>query len=682
MKRAAAVIALFSLTVLAAGGAERLRWPLDTEPRLSSSFAEYRDGHYHAGIDLRTFGRIGLPCRAVDDGEAVRLRSQPKGYGKAVYLRTRDGRVAVYAHLNGFCRSLDSLAYVRRLARGANSCDIEIEPGAFRFRRGEIVGYTGSTGSLYPHLHFELRDPAGRPINPLDGLYEVPDDCPPILAGLAVVPRRWGSLVDGSPLAVTRRFRLVADGRYAVRDTLVLDGEFAFGVSAYDKQSRGSYRMGLFAVELRIDGAVAYTARNAVFDYAQANDVALDYEERGGEAAGRYLALRRKPANAFPGREGDGTISNLGSRPGVRGIEPGPHEAEIVARDAAGNEARGRFRFVMRPFGSLSGAAGDAAPSPAARADAADGGAAAKGEAPLDVAIRCELQAEGLYVRVRATAPLDAPPEVSVPGDTTLGEIDPLPLAPDEYVALLSPGRFAGGGAAVRARGRDARGRSFDVTRECRLLPFETGGRSSFAAGESLRVSLEAPGVRGTSGVIVREATVSGGAAAGLVPVGTPFALEFPAEGFSRYPLASFDAGRRAGLYRWDGRAGWWCVGVPAVEPGGRVEVRRPGTYAVLIDAAAPEPRAIGTTLKGPQSGFFKKRLHYVPVRETGSGVDAESVVATLDGRRIVCEWDEHRRRLLLPVPRSHPAGPATFHVEVADRAGNTAAADYAVVLE
>lgn len=678
MKRNLVLLAILSLSALAAGGAQRPRWPLDAERRLSSSFLEYRDGHYHAGIDLRTFGRIGLPCRAIDDGEAIRLRSEPKGYGKAVYLRTADGRVAVYAHLNGFCRSLDSLAYVRRLELGANSCDLEIPPGTFVFRRGEIVGYTGSTGSLHPHLHFELRDPAGRPIDPLGGVYEVPDDCPPILSGLAVVPRRWGSLVDGSPLAATRRFRLVPGGRYAVRDTLVLEGEFAFGVSAYDKQSRGSYRMGLREVELRIDGAVAYRLRNDVFDYAQVNDVALEYEERGGEAAGRYLVLYRKPANAIPHRDGEGVVSNLGSRPGVRGIEPGPHEGEIVARDAAGNEARGVFRFVMLPFGASARDAVAAAPPETAGA----GAAADAGEAPPGAEIRCELRAEGLYARVRATAPFGGLPEVSVPGDATGREIAPLPLGPDECVALLSLDRFAGGGAAVRARGRDARGRSFDATRECRLLVFETGARRSFAAGEDLVVSLDAPGVRGTSAVVVRKADVSGGRKEGLVPVGSPFALEYPAEGFSRWLLAGFDAGRRAGLYRWGGRAGWTCVGVPAIEPGGRVEVRRPGTYAVLTDTKAPELRALGSTRKGSQSGFFKARLRFVPVRETGSGVDARSAIATLDGRRIVCEWDEYRGRLLLPVPRSRPPGPATFRVEIADRAGNTASAEYAVVLE
>ncbi|MCX5752059.1 MAG: hypothetical protein NTW97_00275, partial [Candidatus Krumholzibacteria bacterium] len=126
--------ALCAVLLCAAGlaRAEGPRWPLNEPRKLSSSFGEYRDGHYHAGIDLRTFGRIGLPCLAPDSCEAVRLRVSPIGYGKALYVRFGDGRTAVFAHLSGFSRELDSLSYHWRLARGKNSCDFEMGSGGFR----------------------------------------------------------------------------------------------------------------------------------------------------------------------------------------------------------------------------------------------------------------------------------------------------------------------------------------------------------------------------------------------------------------------------------------------------------------------------------------------------------------------------------------------------------------------
>ena len=94
----AALASLYS-----SGYAEIYLWPLHGERLLSSSFSEYREGHYHAGIDLRTFGRIGLPCLAVGDGSVQRIKVGPAGYGKALYLKLEDGRTAVYAHLDHRC---------------------------------------------------------------------------------------------------------------------------------------------------------------------------------------------------------------------------------------------------------------------------------------------------------------------------------------------------------------------------------------------------------------------------------------------------------------------------------------------------------------------------------------------------------------------------------------------------
>ncbi|MFP4192555.1 MAG: M23 family metallopeptidase, partial [Candidatus Hydrogenedentota bacterium] len=88
----------------AAGAApqeDTYHWPLDVDPVLTSSFGEYRTGRFHAGIDLRTYG-IGQPVRAPEDGEVVRVRTSPYGYGKALYIRLADGNTAVFAHLDRF----------------------------------------------------------------------------------------------------------------------------------------------------------------------------------------------------------------------------------------------------------------------------------------------------------------------------------------------------------------------------------------------------------------------------------------------------------------------------------------------------------------------------------------------------------------------------------------------------
>ena len=91
--------ALLVAAALVLGADSTLQWPLDLPPELSSSFAEYRTGRFHAGIDIRTAG-IGREVHAAGDGHISRVRCSPWGYGKAVYLQLDTGQTVVYAHLD------------------------------------------------------------------------------------------------------------------------------------------------------------------------------------------------------------------------------------------------------------------------------------------------------------------------------------------------------------------------------------------------------------------------------------------------------------------------------------------------------------------------------------------------------------------------------------------------------
>ena len=86
----------------AADGSHLLLWPLPFRSGCSSSFGEYRETHFHGGIDITTRRTIGWPCLAVADGRVVRIRREPGGYGRVLYLRLDDGRTAVYGHVCRF----------------------------------------------------------------------------------------------------------------------------------------------------------------------------------------------------------------------------------------------------------------------------------------------------------------------------------------------------------------------------------------------------------------------------------------------------------------------------------------------------------------------------------------------------------------------------------------------------
>jgi hypothetical protein len=656
-------------------------------------------------------------------------------------VRLRDGGTAVYAHLNGFSRELDSLSYHRRLSRGKNSCDIEVERGAFRFAPGDTIAFSGSTGSLHPHLHFEMRDPGGRPFNPLVGMYDVPDECPPIISALAVVPLSWGSLVNGSPVPLTRRFRLAHDSRFELPGTLRLDGLFGFGVDMYDKQARGSYRMAPYSVELLVDGETVYRVRNRTFDYAIFGDVALEYEERGGDAPGRYFALYRNAGNAMPDREGTGFVT---SRPGPAGsLAPacGEHRGEIVVRDAAGNEARGVFRFVVERKPEVEVALRVSSGERRVEIDAfdpdggavavhldvsADGGEtwrfvaadssgslAAGAAVEPDALYRCvaanvrgdsaerffafpepraegdsvfceavpELRGEGLLLRIRTDRPLAGPPYIRPTGDARGDSLVAVRTGLREHIAFVPVSRLQSGVNVFTVRGRDHRGYPLECARALHIFVLGSGGFGSFDAGEGLVIRLGASSVRGAAPLLVRDAQDPGRKSPGLVPVAAPFSLVFAVEAFAGPIACGFDAGRAAGLYRWNGKDGWRCVGVPGRQ-GGAVDVTRPGVYAVFVDSTAPDLKRLAFTRRAPGSGFFKEKLYCVLVHDGESGIDADSATAVLNGERVVCEYDGYRSRLAIPIPSSYPAGPARLRVEIADRSGNRNAAEFVLVIE
>jgi murein DD-endopeptidase MepM/ murein hydrolase activator NlpD len=100
-------------------------------------------GRLHEGIDIRA--EPGAPVAAAADGVVVERGADP-GYGRFVVLRHADGLTTLYAHLSRI---------QERIAPGAG------------VRAGDAVGAVGSTGSSTgPHLHFEIRDGDGRPLNP------------------------------------------------------------------------------------------------------------------------------------------------------------------------------------------------------------------------------------------------------------------------------------------------------------------------------------------------------------------------------------------------------------------------------------------------------------------------------------------------------------------------------------
>lgn len=95
----------------------------------------------HGAIDISS--RTGQPVRSPADGIVVKAE-WANGYGNVIFVSHGYGYATRYAHLSGF----------------------KVKPGQ-RIKRGEVLGFVGSTGrSTGPHLHYEVRL-NGQAVNPL-----------------------------------------------------------------------------------------------------------------------------------------------------------------------------------------------------------------------------------------------------------------------------------------------------------------------------------------------------------------------------------------------------------------------------------------------------------------------------------------------------------------------------------
>ena len=128
------------------GGEDSSRIALPVHGRLTSGFGSRFHPilgyvRFHDGVDLAA--SAGTPIVAAADGRVIGAGWRG-GYGQRVQIAHAGGIDTLYGHMS-------------RIAAYAGET----------VRKGEVIGYVGSTGlSTGPHLHFEVTR-NGRPVNPM-----------------------------------------------------------------------------------------------------------------------------------------------------------------------------------------------------------------------------------------------------------------------------------------------------------------------------------------------------------------------------------------------------------------------------------------------------------------------------------------------------------------------------------
>ncbi len=290
-----------SLSVLQLQAQEKKNyiWPTNASNYLTSSFCEYRPGHYHSAIDIKTWNKEGYPVYAISDAYIYRIRVSPFGYGKVIYLLLDDGNYAVYAHLQRFNPELESR--VRTLQLANKRFTLNWRPDSIRVKKGDILGYTGQTGIGSPHLHFEIRDPYERPVNPLFFYDNIKDTRAPALNGLLAIPLKPESRVNGSAREQIFPLTWIKNNTYILQHSIKTKGPVGLAITGYDQADGVNNKLSFYKTILKINNKPVFYQQYDMFDFAITKqvDIEIFYPQKAKNNK-VYHKLYIEPYNELP----------------------------------------------------------------------------------------------------------------------------------------------------------------------------------------------------------------------------------------------------------------------------------------------------------------------------------------------------------------------------------------------
>lgn len=318
----------------------RYLWPTSASDYMSATFGETRAAHFHAAIDIGTWGQRGFRVYASRDGLLSRVGVSPFGYGNVVYLKHDDGSFSMYAHLQDFIPQIRRIVDEIRFQDYTADFDQNLEHLDIRFNKGDLIAFTGDTGIGPPHLHFELRTPSNNPFNPLLAGIRVADNVRPQFAGLSVEPLSVDALVNGRKQ--TAQLSMSARGNDFTFGTVNVSGTVGLGVDVSDRSDNMRNVYAVYELKMFVNDTLYFHSKADSFSLGTSRQMFLDRvypilrsERRGFQRLfirdGNHLAFYRD--TGFSGK---------------LNLPEGRHAIRIEASDYFGNTSRATGTLNVR----------------------------------------------------------------------------------------------------------------------------------------------------------------------------------------------------------------------------------------------------------------------------------------------------------------------------------------------
>lgn len=298
---------------------------------------ELRSNHFHAGLDIKTGGRTGLPVYAAESGYIMRVKIQEGGYGNVLYVyHPTTKHTTVYAHLKKFSPKI--AAYVRAKQYEKESFTIELFPNKtdFPVTRGDIIAYSGNTGgSGGPHLHFEIRNKDQHLLNPLDFKFkEIKDNIAPSIYELLITTKSIDSRVNNEFGKIPFTPRKTNGNNHVIDKTIAANGTISFAIKTNDRLNGSSNKNGTNYIKLFVDDVLMFQYLNNKFSFGKTRYINSHFDfELADNGNGRFHNLFIHDGNALP-------LYPVAVNNGLINITDNKkHDIKIICTDALGNNS-------------------------------------------------------------------------------------------------------------------------------------------------------------------------------------------------------------------------------------------------------------------------------------------------------------------------------------------------------
>jgi hypothetical protein len=308
------------------------RNPLSIPMNLSGNFGELRPNHYHMGLDLKTEKRENLPVYAAADGYIARVKIEPAGFGRAIYINHPNGYTSLYAHLNDFNPALESFVKQQQYRLESWNVFLEFPQGLFPVKKGEFIAYSGNTGgSEAPHVHFELRRTSDDVnVNPMLFGFPLPDNTRPSIIRLAIYDRNKSTYEQAPKIIPLLRN---VNGYTTNPSTIIsASNKVSLGITAYDTHTGSSNQNGIYEAAVYDNEKLiaAFQMDQISYNDTRYLNAHIDYRTKanGGPYLQHLSPLPGYLNSIYRNLDGDGVIDLTDQL---------VHVIRIVTKDAYGN---------------------------------------------------------------------------------------------------------------------------------------------------------------------------------------------------------------------------------------------------------------------------------------------------------------------------------------------------------